>query len=160
MGVFILFIFIIYAAAAFVDLTVFGSYVDCPLVNHVLFSFIHIHPVHLIINCSIFYFYWVSFLKRTRLILTIPILVLTTIAASYISASATPTVGLSACVMSITGLLSSVLAKGRMLKTVVLVLLSGCATYFLAPAINTPIHLWSYFLALACGLLVRRWIYE
>ena len=154
--VFILAVFLVYAVGCYVDISPYGSFAGCPLANHIFFSFIHLNPIHLCLNCSIFAFYWFSFLRRTRLWLTVPVVVLSTVAASFASASDVPTVGLSACVMAMAGLLSSVVALRPMLKTITLVLISGCVTYFFAPAVNTPIHLWSYFLALVCGLLLRR----
>lgn len=156
---FIILLFFIYSISSYIDLSQLGVYIGCPWYNYFAYNFIHVNLLHLIANSLLFLFYWKSIRRMNRYV-AIPIIVIVSTLASILSVYSQPTIGLSASVMSMAGIITATLPKRTQIKIVTLFALSCTITALFASNINTLIHIYSFAFSLIVSLVVRRFLYD
>jgi len=98
-------------------------------------------------------------LKPFNLKIIIPVIIISSTIAATLSTYQNPTIGASAIVMSMMGLITSGLKKVPQRKVIMLVVFSFITTFFFAPHVNTLIHVYSFSISFVTGLLLKRKIY-
>ena len=155
----VILLFFIYSTSSYIDISQFGIYIGCPWYNYVFYSFIHLNIIHLLTNSLLFLFYWKSIRQMSKCIV-IPIIVSATILSSVMSVYSQPTIGLSASIMSMAGIITSTLQWRKQLKIVILFAISCTITIMFASNINTLIHIYSFIFSLIISLILRRFLYD
>lgn len=158
MNIFIVILAVIYIVSLFTDVTTLGAGLSSPWYCLFTYSFIHANIFHVSVNAVFLWLYW----KNTRFIPTktriVYLAVIPAIAAA-LSLRAVPTVGASAAVMTLAGILVAWFPRRLILRTTIIIVLSSLATFLFAPHINTPIHLYSFGFAFAAERLRRYLTY-
>jgi hypothetical protein len=104
-------------------------------------------------------FYWKR-LRDFNLYIIIPILTITSILSAIFATYQEPTVGASAIVLSMVGIITAGIERHYMPKVILLLAFSFLTTGLFAPHINTLIHVYSFLISFAISLLSRRFIYD
>ena len=155
----VILLFFIYSISRYMDLSQFGIHIGCPWYNYVAYSFIHINILHLLTNSVLFLFYWRN-IRKMNMYIVIPIIVVATILSSILSVYSQPTIGLSATVMSMAGVITATLQRRKQLEIIILFAISCTITILFASNINTLIHIYSFAFSLITSLVVRRFLYD
>ena len=148
--IFIIFLVFIYSIGFYCDTTQLGIYNGCEWWNYIF---------HLSINSALFLFYWRR-LRNFNLYIIIPILIITSILSAIFATYQEPTVGASAIVLSMVGVITAGVEHRYMPKIILLLAFSFLTTGLFAPHINTLIHVYSFLISFAISLLSRRFIYD
>ena len=156
---FIILLFFIYSINSYIDLSQLGVYTGCPWYNYITYNFIHVNLLHLLANSLLFLFYWKNIRQMNRYVV-IPIIVIASTLASLLSVYSQPTIGLSAYIMSMAGIITSTLTRRTQIKIVILFTLSCTITALFASNINTLIHINSFAFSLIASLIVGRFLYD
>lgn len=156
---FVILLVYVYSVSFYFDTTQFGVYAGASVWNLIFYNLIHTNILHLIINSSLFLLYW-GRLKHCNLRIVIPILVVSPIIAGVFASYAQPTIGASAIIMSMTGILLAGMTRWQTLKLLGLLTFSFITTGLFAPHINTLIHVYSFVFSSAVSILLRRFIYD
>lgn len=157
--IFIIFLVFIYSIGFYCDTTQLGIYNGCEWWNYITYSLIHINFFHLSINSALFLFYWRR-LRNFNLYIIIPIMTITPILSAIFATYQEPTVGASAIVLSMVGIITAGIEQRYMPKIILLLAFSFLTTGLFAPHINTLIHVYSFLISFAVSLLFRRFIYD
>lgn len=123
------------------------------------YSFVHLSLLHLVSNAALLVFYW----RRVRLLprwWTLCVLVSSVLLAGLLAARETPTVGASALVMAMAGVLTATFPRRQWPRMGLTVGLSFAATAMWAAQVNTAIHVYAYLFAFVASLLARRASHE
>ena len=151
--IFIIFLVFIYSIGFYCDTTQLGIYNGCEWWNYITYSFVHTNFFHLSINSALFLF-------NFNLYIIIPILIITSILSAIFATYQEPTVGASAIVLSMVGVITAGVEHRYMPKIILLLAFSFLTTGLFAPHINTLIHVYSFLISFAISLLSRRFIYD
>lgn len=157
--IFIVLLVYIYSIGFYYDTMQFGFYCGCDWWHYVTYSFIHTNILHLGLNSILFLMYW-NRLRRFNLYIIIPIMMISPIISAVLSTYSEPTIGSSAIVMAMVGILTAGIPKSHIIKVFCLLTFSFITTGLFAPHINTLIHVYSFLLSFAVSLLLRRFIYD
>lgn len=155
----IVFLFLVFSMNSYLDLSGYGIYIGCHWINYITYMFIHTNIIHLMTNSALFIFYW-PMVRHMNVWVVMPIVVVSSLCASLLSVYEQPTVGLSAVIMSMAGIISSTLPMKRMRNTIVTVSVTFLITMVFAEQINTLIHVYSYFFSLLLSLAANRFLYD
>lgn len=155
----IILLFLIYSASAYMDVSRFGIYIGCPWYNYATYSFIHENLLHLLTNSFLFLFYWRNVRQMNRYVV-IPIMVFATLVSSILSVYSIPTIGMSAAVISMAGIITSTLPKRKQIKIILIFAVSCMITILFASNINTLVHIYSFSFSLIASLTARRFLYD
>lgn len=155
----VILMFLFYSLSYYADTSYLGIYVGCPWYNYFIFSFIHIHLLHLATNCILLLFYWRT-IKNMNKYTVVPIIILATILSSILSVYNEPTIGLSASVISMAGVITATQNRKGIIKIICIFALSCLTTILFAPHINTLIHVYSFIFSLTPSLILRRFLYD
>lgn len=153
-------LFLAYAMGCYTDLSCLGVYSGCPWYCHLTYSLVHANLVHLVSCCAVLVLYWVRSIRYMRLGIVLPIVVAVSVSSSILASRDVPTVGMSAVLFAFTGLITAASAIREIARVSVMTVSSAVFTWCFAPAVNTPIHVDAYALALIVGLFIRRYIYR
>lgn len=157
--IFVIILTFVYSISFYYNTSQFGVSEGCDWWNLITYSFIHTSIIHLIINSSLFLLYW-NRIKNLNLYIVIPILIVTPIMSASLSLFQKPTVGASAIVMAMIGIITVGLPKRQILKIVVLIAFSFVTTALFASHINTLIHVYSFIFSSMVSLVLKRFIYD
>lgn len=155
----VILLFFVYSISSYVDVSQFGIYTGCPWYNYVIYSFIHVNILHLLTNSLLFLFYWRNVRQMNKYVV-IPIIIFATALSSVISVYSQPTIGLSAFIMSMGGIITATLQWSKQMKIVILFAISCTITILFASNINTLIHIYSFAFSLIASLVARRFLYD
>ena len=144
--VFIFILIIMFSVGRYVDLSPLSLSSSSPLYTLFTFHFIHFEWYHLVINLFLFVFYW-RYMRWSRYLCTMPIIVISSVVAAYLSRYEVPTAGCSAIIMAMAGILVATLKTKLLIKNLV-VFAIACAITSLAAHINTMIHIYAFSIAL------------
>lgn len=157
--IFIILLVFIYTINSYYDITQFGMYNGCEWWHFITYSLIHTNILHLGLNVGLFLLYW-NRLRYFNLYIIIPIITISSILSGVLSTYPEPTIGASAIIMSMIGIITAGMQKRYFLKVILLLIFSFITTGLFAPHINTLIHVYSFIFSLAVSLLFRRFIYD
>lgn len=147
----------IYSISFYYPVEAYGAYCGCGWINYLACNIIHTNLLHLILNCTLLYVYWGKIKMMNRYIL-IPILALSSIAASMLSVQNEPTIGASAIVMAMIGVITAFSSKPQKMRILAIVGITCLITGLIAPHVNTLIHACSYTISLVASFLMRRFL--
>lgn len=121
--------------------------------------FVHTNILHLSMNSLFFLIYW-RLLRSLNLRVVLPIVVVSAVVAPMLACGNTPTVGLSAVVMAMSGIITIAFNNRSVIwRTVALLSATSVITWLFAPSINTGIHVYAFGIATLLSLAVGRRIY-
>lgn len=143
---FIFILLIIYSVGRFTDLSSLALSTSSPIYTLLTFHFLHFEWYHLAINLFLFVFYW-RYMRWSRYSYTMPIIIIASITAGYLARYDVPTVGCSAIIMSMAGILVATLKPRLILKNLILFAVAFAITS-LAAHINTLIHIYAFSISL------------
>lgn len=140
--VFIFILILLFSVGRYIDLSSLALSTDSPFYTMLTFHFIHFKWYHLLSNLFLFVFYW-RYMRVSNYRFTIPIIIVSSLLAAWVSRYATPTVGCSAIIMAMAGILVATLNRKLLLKNLLIFALSfailACVSH-----INTLIHITSF----------------
>lgn len=154
----VILLFLIYSISSYIDVSQFGIYTGCPWYNFITYSFIHTNIFHLLTNSALFLFYWRRIRQMNKYIV-FTIVVSVTILSSILSVYPQSTIGLSASIISMAGIITSTLHRRKQIEVIILFSVSCTITIF-ASNINTLIHIYSFTFSLIMSLVVKRYLYD
>ncbi len=153
-AIFIIILVYVFSIGQYMDLSQYGIYEGCPLINLLTFHFIHANFIHLLLNCIFIGIYY-RLIKPIGTKYIYPILLTVPVIAGYFSMYETPTVGSSAIVMSMLGILVAYLQRKQQIRTLIILSISCAITGLFAQHINTTIHIYSFSISFVLSLLLR-----
>ena len=150
----VLLLILIYTFDSYCDMSIYGIYIGCSPLNYMLYNFIHTNMLHLLINAFFLVFYWEK-IKTVGLWYVFPIIGVVPICAGLMATYDTPTVGSSAVVMSMVGILAAYIPRIYTVRLILTLVASSVITLLFAPHINTMIHLYSFVLSYFLSLIIK-----
>ena len=144
--VFIFILILMYSVGRYIDLSCLALSTDSPLYTLFTFHFLHMKWYHLLSNLFLFTFYW-RYMRVSNYRYTMPIVIFSSIIAAWFSRYDTPTVGCSAIIMAMAGILVATLNKKLLIKNLIIFTISFAILSFVSH-INTSIHIISFITAL------------
>lgn len=156
---FIIILTFIYSIGFYCDTTRLGIYDGCEWWNYATYSLVHTNFFHLAVNSVLFLLYWTR-IRHLNLHAVIPILAAASLLSAVFATYREPTVGASAVILSMTGIITAGLGRRDTLKVISLLAFSFLIMGLFAPHINTLIHVYSFLISFAVSLLFRRFIYD
>ncbi len=157
MVVFLYILVFVYTISFYFPTETYGAYCGCEWINYLTCHIVHTHFLHLAVNAALLYLYWGKIRMMNRYVL-IPVLALASIAASVLSAQNEPTIGASAIVMAMIGVITAFSPKRQKIRILAIIGMTCLITGLIAPHINTPIHAYSYAISLAASLMLGRYM--
>ncbi len=156
----VLLLIFIWSLGCSMDIRVLGCSISSPWWTIFTFSIVHLSFVHLLINSSLFMLYWKQMKGIINLKILIPILIMVPAISVMFSISAKPTVGLSSIVYCMLGVYMASFKIYKPFQAWFIIIFSFIFTFIFARGVNTPIHIYSYFISYALSRFAGRWIYD
>lgn len=144
--VFLFILVLMFSVGRFVDLSGLALSTSSPIYTLFTFHFLHMNGWHLCSNIFLFVFYW-RYIRWSNYRWSMPIIVCSSLLAACMSRYDTPTVGCSAIIMAMAGVLVATLNFKLQFKNAMILLAAFAITSFMEH-INTSMHLWAFFSAL------------
>lgn len=157
MTLFIYILAFVYSISFYYHTETYGAYYGCEWINYLTCHIIHTNILHLSVNSALLYLYWERIKMMNKYVL-VPIIALSSVIAAVLSVQIEPTIGASAIVMAMIGIITAFSPKWQKVKILSIIGMTCLITGLIAPHINTPIHAYSYAISLAASLMLRKYI--
>lgn len=156
---FILVVLYFFSISRIIDLSpILGVSTTSYWYTYFTFSLVHANLFHIVTNSFAFVCNW-RIIKKLNMYLVIPMMLFIPAVSALLSVKNIPTVGLSAVVYTMIGIITTLYQnKKAKYKLETIIIFSFIVTYVFAPHINTLIHIYSYFIALAISYVIKPWI--
>jgi membrane associated rhomboid family serine protease len=161
----ILLFILVYSVSRFFDLAFLAAYNGCEPWQYLTFHFVHVSFFHLAVNSFAIYLYWKALKQASNIKYALPVIIISSLAAGYLSVTDVPTIGSSAIAFSMIAVYCVLLffKKGikdrRVLRLYIVLAVFTIIQSVFYTGINVKIHILSFLFAAFLSLLFRRKLY-
>lgn len=161
---FVLLLVLFYSISTYTDLTPLAVSSDSQWYQYLTFNLCHVSFLHLTANSIAFLLYWRILRYHSNLFISIPTVLLSATLSAILSASISPTMGISSIVYAMIGIYvvgmktPYHISKPLRIRFLIILILSFAITVWL-PSINTLMHVYSILFSTIFSFLSKKYMY-